>query len=625
MRHRSLRLTLAATLALVVLAGAPGAATGSGAARQDTDAAAVALRHVRAHHARYGLTAADVADIAVSDAYRSRHNGLAHVYLVQRHAGLDVVGATMTVNVSRAGKVVHAGSRFVRNLADVASGRRTLSAAAAARAAATALGAAQLRPQAAPARLVYQALDDGTARLAWNLELEEVSAEHWWNASVDAQTGALLWSTDYVDHDSPASAGQAAARGTVDDGSSYRVFAQPFESPNDGPRTVVANPADADASPFGWHDTNAAAGPEFTGTRGNNVHAYGDTVNDDLPDVVTDPDGGSGLDFDYTFDQNDLPPQFAQAAITNLFYWNNIIHDVFYGYGFDEPSGNFQVNNYDRGGAGNDDVRAQAQDGSGTSNANFATPADGSRPRMQMYLFPPPASEITGTPTEAHFRDGDFESGIITHEYGHGISNRLTGGPSNVGCLGNQEQMGEGWSDWLAVSLTTLPTETRDSDRGMGSYVLAQSNGRASKGVRPAPYSTSMERNPATYDTIKTAAVPHGVGYVWASMLFEVYWNLIDAHGFNPDLYADWTTGGNNLAIQLVLDGMKMQPCSPGFVDGRDAILAADAVLTGGENACLIWQGFAKRGLGYSADQGASSSRSDGAQAFDLPPACAGG
>ena len=59
-------------------------------------------------------------------------------------------------------------------------------------------------------------------------------------------------------------------------------------------------------------------------------------------------------------------------------------------------------------------------------------------------------------------------------------------------------------------------------------------------------------------------------------MLWEVYWNLVAKHGFNPDIYDAWTTGGNNLAIQLVTDGMKFQPCSPGFVDGRNAILAAD-------------------------------------------------
>ena len=69
---------------------------------------------------------------------------------------------------------------------------------------------------------------------------------------------------------------------------------------------------------------------------------------------------------------------------------------------------------------------------------------------------------------------------------------------------------------------------------------------------------------------------PHGIGYVWNTMLWEVYWNLVGQYGFNANVYATWYTGGNNLAIQLVIDGMKFQPCRPGFVDGRDAILAAD-------------------------------------------------
>jgi hypothetical protein len=103
-------------------------------------------------------------------------------------------------------------------------------------------------------------------------------------------------------------------------------------------------------------------------------------------------------------------------------------------------------------------------------------------------------------------------------------------------------------------------------------------------------------------------------------MLWEVYWSLVDEHGFNPNIYDDWRTGGNNLAVQLVMDGMKLQPCSPGFVDARDAILAADLALTEGENECLLWHAFAKRGLGWSADQGSPTNRADGTEAFDLPP-----
>jgi hypothetical protein len=105
-------------------------------------------------------------------------------------------------------------------------------------------------------------------------------------------------------------------------------------------------------------------------------------------------------------------------------------------------------------------------------------------------------------------------------------------------------------------------------------------------------------------------------------MLWEVYWNLIDRYGFNADLYGAWSSGGNNLALQLVMDGMKLQVCRPGFVDGRDAILMADVALTGGANRCEIWRGFTKRGLGASANQGSSLSRTDGVEAFDLPASC---
>ena len=76
----------------------------------------------------------------------------------------------------------------------------------------------------------------------------------------------------------------------------------------------------------------------------------------------------------------------------NLFYLNNVIHDILYGHGFNEAAGNFQTDNFGRGGKGGDPVQAEAQDGGGTDNANFATPGDGREPRMQMYLWTGPGS-----------------------------------------------------------------------------------------------------------------------------------------------------------------------------------------------------------------------------------------
>jgi len=217
-------------------------------------------------------------------------------------------------------------------------------------------------------------------------------------------------------------------------------------------------------------------------------------------------------------------------------------------------------------------------------------------------------------------RDSDFDNGIIAHEYGHGISNRLTAGPANTGCLDRvttPEQMGEGWSDYYSLIMSMEPGDTGPMGRGVGTYVLGQPT--TGPGIRQHPYTTDMTINPHTYADIVNVSVPHGVGSVWAEMLWEMTWALIDKYGFNPDIYDVNGTEGNILALKLVNAGLKLQPCSPGFVDGRDAILAADMAMTGGANQCEIWAAFAKRGLGLSADQGLSSSRSDGTEAFDVP------
>ena len=222
-------------------------------------------------------------------------------------------------------------------------------------------------------------------------------------------------------------------------------------------------------------------------------------------------------------------------------------------------------------------------------------------------------------PKDGHwdgYKDGSLDNGIIAHEYGHGISNRLTGGPTTGGCLNNEEQMGEGWSDYIALVMTMEPGDQGEDGRGIGTFAVSQpTNG---VGIRPTRYSTNMSINNATYNRIRSVSVPHGVGYVWATMLWEMTWELIDEYGFDPDLYNG--TGGNNIAMQLVMDGMKLQPCNPGFVTGRDAILQADQINNDGVNQCRIWSAFAKRGLGYSASQGSPYNVHDGTEAFDMPP-----
>ena len=586
--------------------------------------------------------------VEVTDVYTSDHNGVTHVYLRQVVKGEEVIGAEATVNIQD-GAVIFSGTRFIDP--KDASGDQVLDARSALAAALSSLKgdvkAVTRRPT-----LGYRVLPDRTARLAYDMEIE--TARHWWNISVDAETGRVLERYDLFDSES---VGEIAARTArtedaavatalvkpilppqrADDGSSYNVYAMPLESPNDGPRVVVENPADKVASPFGWHDTNGIAGPEFTITRGNNVNAYPDTIDNEAEDPAGQPDGGRGLDFNHpipTFDAT--PAVYRDAAVDNLFYWNNVMHDVTFRYGFDEEAGNFQASNYTGAGRAGDEVQAEAQDGSGALNANFATPLDGVPGRMQMYLWVD-AFETLGLGADdivreysGQVRDGDLDGWVIAHEYGHGISNRLVGGPDNVGCLRmHDEREGEGWSDFWAYALTMRKGDDGRTPRGIGTYVIYQDEGRSSTGIRITPYSTNMKVNPSTYETIKTAAEPHGVGYVWATMLWDLYWNLVEKHGFNPNPYESWKTGGNNLAIQLVVDGMKFATCEPGFEDSRDAIIAADAALTGnpakgipGDNECLIWRTFARRGLGIDAKQGDFENKADGTNGFKVPAHC---
>ncbi|TDI79611.1 MAG: HYR domain-containing protein [Bacteroidetes bacterium] len=589
----------------------------------------------------------------VTNQHTSSVSGIHHIYYRQTFNGIEIYGSESSVHLFPDGDVLKSNSRFIADLGSKATGSASpaYTAVQAVQSAAdyfnyngsgdisvislenniareTVLSKGGISLSDIPARLVYQMNQIGELVLAWDLSIEEIAQQNWWSVRVDATSGAIVdqvnWMSDcnFVhDHgihetldyhknlyDIPnyneaitKKAALSAAGFLVD---SYEVFAIPIESPYFGSRTIEVTPADPTASPFGWHDTDGASGAEYTVTRGNNTNSYEDGDNPGYQ-----PDGGSSLEFTgYPFSQiYSAGTQYEDAAITNLFYWNNIIHDVLYQYGFDEVAGNFQENNYGNGGAGSDSVNAEAQDGSGTCNANFGTPADGGNPRMQMY--------VCGD------KDGDFDNLVIIHEYGHGISNRLTGGPNNVGCLGNQEQMGEGWSDWYGVVMTIEPGDTGTDGRAVGTYLFGQ--GANGPGIRSFPYNTDITLNPQTYDYIKTEVVPHGVGSVWATMLWEVTWALIDDHGWDPDIY-NFTgdvnlDAGNVMAMALVTEGMKLQPCSPGFVDGRDAIFAADLAIYGGANECTLWDAFAKRGLGVNADQGSSSSRSDGTENFETP------
>lgn len=744
----------------------------------------------------------NLVNLKVTNQYQSTHNGVIHVYANQFIHGKEIINANLDMHLTKEGNLLTVHHNFIpqaENLINQTKAKLSIQDALVKGLASEGIVISGIsnktlslengkntwfEPSISPEKItvkeVYFAQAD-KIKLAYQVEFLDQETNDWWNKKVDAENGEILESLSYTTHcNFPAieNAEQHAKHafkfeenpsinlGKKNSSGTYNVFPLPLESPARGNRSIMTNMADVTASPFGWHDTNGVAGPEFYITRGNNVWAKEDVGGNNNINGFA-PNGGDSLIFDYPYSVGARPTQNRNAAIVNLFYWNNIIHDIFLHYGFDEKSGNFQQKNFTGEGIGRDFVLADAQDGSGTSNANFSTPVDGNSGRMQMFLWPTQAAlaesntlgvlypnsikgkfygaksavgpqltaeglkgkivlvrdsnattsfacglianqnELAGnialidrggacgtnstanrakikraqdagaigviiahnlsgqTPqpvsgtdntinipsisigngtgvmlktamssdsvyaslfdssefSTALIFDSDFDNGVIAHEYGHGISIRLTGGPSNSSCLGNQEQAGEGWSDFFALALTTRTWEkSTTASRGIGTWLISQDTNGV--GIRNYRYSRNMSINPVTYNSIKSLSIPHGVGSVWCSMLYDIYWNMIDKYGFDPDWYNG--NGGNNKTMQLVIDGLKLQKCSPGFVDARDAIILADSINNNGENKELLWKAFARRGLGFNAIQGSASSRADGTENFDLPPGVTG-
>jgi Zn-dependent metalloprotease len=381
-----------------------------------------------------------------------------------------------------------------------------------------------------------------TARLAWHV-YADVGPDEWYEMLVDAQTGELLLRHNlYVE----------AAQGTV-----YT------EDPDAGPRQLVSFVGDTTINTTaGWMGTS-------TVTTGNNVEAYLDRDANNAPDANNGTNLSNGhassptQNFTFPFSTTADPLTQQAAVVTNLFYFNNIMHDFSYGLGFTETSGNFQTNNYGRGGTGNDSVQAEAQDGSGTNNANFATPPEGQRPRMQQYLFTAPTPD----------RDSSVDSDVVFHEYGHGISNRLIGN-GGTGLSGTQSgAMGEGWSDYWACTL--------NNDGVMGEYVTQNTT----RGIRRAAYTVPAATVHDSYADVGAGGFEvHNDGEVWASALWDLRTQL-----------------GKTITDRIVLNGMKFTPTRPSFLNARDGIIQADQNLNGGANRCAIWTVFARHGMGVSA------------------------
>lgn len=630
-----------------------------------------------------GRSAATVAALRSGESRTSR-DGVTHLRLEQTVDGLSVHGAYAKAAFNRAGELVHLidhlaavptqalapssidARQALRNaMARLYPGVPAEFRATAARGNTQVFDGGAFFHEAPSATAVAVPLADGSMARGWLVET--------WSARANRLHHTLVAGDGRVLH--------VEARTATD---SYNVF---VEDPGKGPQAVVAGPGAGNTeSPAGWLGSGAQSTINIAG---NNANAYLDYKPNNQPDK-----GGSavlGGDFLTAVNFTVEPTTASNQAVSvqNLFYLNNVIHDILFGHGFDEAAGNFQLVNFGASGRDGDPVQAEAQDGGGTDNANFATPPDGRKPRMQMYLWtgngpthevqvnspvvtsynaagasfgavltttgvtgdvatavpPDGCTAITsplagkvalidrgacdfslkalnaqqagatavivannqataiftmGAGTSANRVripavmisqsdgaalkglttpnvtarklavqpiqiDASLDSDVVFHEYGHGLTWRMIGGMSGP----MAGAVGEGMSDGLAMLV--------NGDDRIGEYSASNP-----LGIRRNPYAGY----PRTYVDV-TGAEVHNDGEVYGAIV----WRLMELFGESR----------RGELFSYVIDGMNYTPATPTFELMRDGILSAVANGGAADATCLVWQAFAKFGVGVGA------------------------
>ncbi len=659
----------------------------------------------------HGVGATTVASLKVAAQDRVSRGGITHIHMEQEVFGLRVAGAYAKASLDDRGQLIH----IIQNLAEVPA------------AGVVPARADERQALRAALRSLYPALTEDPAAVGRQGNVTTFAASAFFHASPTVEkvaiamtSGALkagflveTWSQKgNLLHDTLVSGdGRVLATELRTNTDKYNVFTiDPLKTP----QAVVDGPgAGNDESPVGWLFSGTQSTVDISG---NNAHAYLDTDGNNRPDKGGDPVANGEFLSVADLTASPTTPTNKNVAVQNLFYLNNVLHDVLYKHGFTEAAGNFQADNFGNGGRDRDPVNAEAEDGSGTDNANFATPRDGRPPRMQMFLWTgagpdhevvvnAPASiagtyaakgaafgpaldptgitgdvvlvdDGTGTTTDGceaiqndisgkvalidrgscfftvkvvnaqsagaiavivanHLGDdiftmggtehriripsvmvgltdgntiksglpgvnatvrkkdppplqidGDLDSDVVYHEYGHGLTWRMIGGMD--GPLAGA--IGEGMSDTLAIIL--------NEDDRVGEYAFSNPIG-----VRTAPYTNY----PRTYGDVAGTEV-HFDGEVYGA----IGWRLFELFG----------TAGKDTLLDYIVDGMNFTPATPAFEDMRDGILQSVAN-SGSGDECLIWQAFAAYGVGVGA-QGVVSHQGvvTVTESFDLPAQC---
>jgi extracellular elastinolytic metalloproteinase len=587
-------------------------------------AVSVARSWISAHRAAFGLTAASVRGLVVSRDYVNPTSRTHVITFTQVFGGLQAVfGGRLNVAVTRDGRILNF------------TGSPRPSASLAARPRLSMAGAVGTVARRQAPRTPYQAAVTGRTgkwtrfargpfgapqyarpaafpttagvRPAYEVIFTK-STSDMVDSVVDAVTGKILYrqslTAGYTDigtnSTDPGTSASGASQAAV---SRHKTpAAAPAKSPGPAglafpyypgapaaPDQVLESfTGDATASPAGW--LNPPVNGEFT-TQGNNVDDHENWLATRPEPNPFRPTSSTGQ-FLFPFLNNWGNTNCADAsyeqdvsqATTNLFYQHNRIHDEYYGYGFTESAGNFQNNDFGRGGIGGDAVQGDVQAGiqanpPNLDNANFSTPPDGLPGITNMFLW----ETIPGA-FIAPCVDGDNDVSVIQHEYTHGMTNRMVGGGEALS--GEQAgAMGEGWSDWYALNhLFNAGLETQPVE---GIYVTANSV----RGIRNYSYADSpLNYGDLGYDIVGNEV--HADGEIWTATLWQLRQALVSKYGTKP---------GAHRAALLFTAALPDTPPAPSMLDARDGILTADQDLFGGRDIGMIWSAFANRGMGSQA------------------------
>ena len=399
------------------------------------------------------------------------------------------------------------------------------------------------------ASLVWFPLEE--LRLAWEVVLTIGDYEEQYRTVVDAETSGILFCQQLVEF--------ASARGNV-----YRVDGGRAREMVDFPLALAEYglliPAELpDGFPDGWVGEPSTAGNAVVAR----LEADGPTLAPAVmgDSIVFDPADATGDD----------------QKVLNIFFFNCVMHDYFYLLGFREREGNFQRDNFGRGGLASDPVDARAHTESVNMTASMTTePADGSSPIMKM------------GPVSSTGRHTAFDSTVVFHEFMHGVTKRIVGGRVNRRVLDEPQSrgMGEGWGDYVACTINQTDV--------VGAWVKDNPGG-----IRRFRYDSNF---PDSFEDLGKGRYlkgnHHAIGEIWCATLLEMNRQV-----------------GATLAMQLVFDALASPP-NPSFLEMRDGILnALDARLKAdrttnedhGAARSGIWNAFAKFGMGPRARSNGTS------------------